>query len=257
MHYTIWFVRKVDRGLEEDKLAKETNTFLVGRLNDFVRRGREIEGKGFEGFGERTTYHWEVEHFLKLHFSNDYYERFRERNTYALEEIIKELLDKAKSGKAAVKTLRIVFEPHSEPNKTPFYETYEGANGEPWTLFRIGVISSVPAIVWVKVRDVILDKERRYNVHLHRMHAEHRVVRVEVSPDILEYWDVVQKSASMDNAILTHIEPLPGNLPTGEQRFEIVASSRDGLVNTRTGVVSVEDKALQFRLTAPENREPD
>jgi hypothetical protein len=93
---TIWFVRKVDRGLKDDKLAKETNAFLIGRLNDFVKEAQQIESKPWlEQWGEMFSFRGRVEHFLSLHLSDEHVEQFKARRTYALEEMIKELIDGA------------------------------------------------------------------------------------------------------------------------------------------------------------------
>lgn len=146
--------------------------------------------------------------------------------------------------------LIISFEPHPVPNKTPFYEEFKGDDGEWWELYRIAVTGSIHTVAWLKVREVTLSGYQRFNVYLHRMHAETRIVRVEMAPDQPEYWDVVQKNRKMDHALLTHIQPNLGyDLPSGEQRFEVVASARHGAAVTKLVVVTIDvEKKLHVRI---------
>jgi hypothetical protein len=149
--------------------------------------------------------------------------------------------------------LTISLVPHPVPNETPFYEKFTGDDGELWELYRIAMTSSVPTIAWLKVREVMLNGHRRYNVHLHYMHAETRVIRVEMAPDEPEYWDVAQKHSQMDHALLTHIKPQLGyDLPAGEQQFEIIASGRDGPVTTKIVMLKIDnEKKLHLELRDP------
>jgi len=100
----IWFVRKVEADIRADLTAKEHSNdkteFIIRQLEGFITEERQITRIGdgslagsLAGFGEMFTFRGKVEHFLGLHLSNEHVIRFQKKGVYALQEMIKELID--------------------------------------------------------------------------------------------------------------------------------------------------------------------
>jgi hypothetical protein len=145
-------------------------------------------------------------------------------------------------------TLTIIFTPETTPYDEP---EYEGAEGDTWKSFRIGVKSSVPTTVILRAEGVRLDGHIRHNIHLHYMHdTEYSVKRVELFKDTPDFWDIASKSSKMDHAVLDHIQKnVSKNLIPMNQEFKIVATSRDGAIAVKFAFIEIgPDGKLLFEL---------
>lgn len=104
----LWFCLEASRYVDrkrQNKLAQEVrvdrDAFIIRQLEQFIAEERQIDRRAsrssivetLAGFGERIDFRDKVEHFLALHLSGEHVARFQKRNVYALQEMIKELLD--------------------------------------------------------------------------------------------------------------------------------------------------------------------
>jgi hypothetical protein len=97
---TVWFVNKVEADLYSQSLDDQRE-FIIRQLEGFIDEERQIRMKEtltLEGRllvkGDIWSFRGKVEHFLALHLSDEHVARFKNRGVYALQEMIKEVLDK-------------------------------------------------------------------------------------------------------------------------------------------------------------------
>lgn len=240
------------------------------------------------------TFRGKVEHFLSLHFTEEHVNRFQDRGLYALEETIGELLgvntppkqlpnesrtteqnllEHTRSAESAAQSagvaasvaeskaesvatrverdqstqnamLDIAFEP-----SRPFIMDHSGGR-----LYRIGVTSSVNAIVRVMVEKAILDGQTIPNLNL-RITGD--LTGLETEKELHEgvpvYWDVVEKFSHGGGIQLRHVMPnLPHELGT-KSTFRIIASSNKGPLSAKWASAEIDsNNELQFKLSSTE-----
>jgi hypothetical protein len=104
----IWFVRKVEQNLngkirsDNGSARPEREAFIIRQLEALINEERQISqarggsftlGAGLAKFNEIFTFRRKVEHFLVLHLSPEHVSQFQQKGVYALQEMIKELIE--------------------------------------------------------------------------------------------------------------------------------------------------------------------
>jgi hypothetical protein len=151
---------------------------------------------------------------------------------------------------ALQESIRPILKIEFKPKEEPYEQVLDSTTNR--KVFRISVTSPQLVVVIVRVENVKLDAVSYPNVYLHPMDLGD-IKRIDLYPDMPEYWDVVVNDPEKDHALLYHISPnYPKKLVPINQEFTVVASPKDGPRESTRAKIKIErcpDKDLQFTLT--------